>query len=385
MTTARNTICPGCHKLTLPGDYTIQEQPIILNYRVATVEDALKIPRRDIRLEECGYCGLIFNAAFDAAVIPYDEKYENRQCFSPEFNSYLENLANDLTQRHQLKGKRILEIGCGKGDFLKLICQQAGASGTGYDTTYDGATVGANLTFHRHYASADIIKEKYDLILCRHVVEHISNIGDFLKELHAISQAAGHPAVVIETPRFEWIAANRCFWDVFYEHCNYFTMQCLANLCALAGFSIVSHREVFGSQYQIIEVRSREAGAASDFKAADKAWLADFAGSVQPQIDTLSRNLRQAGAERGWGVWGAGAKGVTLVNRLRDLKPDFVVDINQAKQGCLIPGTTTVRVVNPHDPKIARAAVILIANPNYVAEITAVLREVGFTGKVLVS
>ena len=84
---------------------------------------------------------------------------------------------------------------------------------------------------------------------------------------------------------------------------------------------------------------------------------------------------------RGWAVWGAGAKGVALVNQLR-IRPRCVVDSNPAKQGGVLPGTR-VPIVAPEDPRLARLGLIVIANPNYAAEIRAVIGQRGFTGRVL--
>ena len=93
--------------------------------------------------------------------------------------------------------------------------------------------------------------------------------------------------------------------------------------------------------------------------------------------------MAAAAAGRGWAVWGAGAKGVALVNRLGRAGPLLVVDSNQGKQGGVIPGSS-VPVVAPEDPRLRGLGAILIVNPNYAPEIRPVLQKNGFSGKVLV-
>ena len=122
-----------------------------------------------------------------------------------------------------------------------------GLSRTGYEARRQGSV-------EERYVSAADISERFDLVVCRHVVEHIAEIGAFLTGLRAIAARCGGAVTMIETPDFEWTARNACFWDVFYEHCNYFTRPTLAYLCRRAGLSVARHRRVFGGQYQLLEL-----------------------------------------------------------------------------------------------------------------------------------
>jgi hypothetical protein len=99
-------------------------------------------------------------------------------------------------------------------------------------------------------------------------------------------------------------------------------------------------------------------------------------------LDRLAARISKAAAGRGWAVWGAGAKGVALVNQLPRCRPRRVIDSNPAKQGGVIPATS-VRIVGPDDPMIPRLGLIVIANPNYAAEIRSDLSRLGFTGRIL--
>jgi len=212
------------------------------------------------------------------------------------------------------------------------------------------------------------------------VVEHVPNIGEFLAELRAIAAACGNPVTVIETPAFEWITANLCFWDVFYEHCNYFTRPCLAWLCERAGFSVADHRVVFGRQYQLLELKlghSQKAKAGAPPGITATGNLGPFGPKAERRLITLERELRGLGAARGWAIWGAGAKGVALVNRLQSLKPRFVSTPMRRKQGCFVLGSR-VPVIGPTDPRIPGLALVLVTNPNYEAEISSILRQSGF-------
>jgi len=378
-----SAVCPGCGERGASDPYRIARQPVVSNYLFASPDAAMHVKRRDVVLLQCRHCSLIFNSAFDSSLSPYDHRYENRQSCSPAFRGHMAALATELITRHALQGKRILEVGCGQGDFLTLLCEQAGAKGVGYDTSYEGprTRLGGRVRFVDRYVSADDIADPFDIVVCRHVVEHIGAIGEFLSGLRAIAERCGNAVTVIETPSFEWTARNGCFWDVFYEHCNYFTQPCLAYLCRRAGFAVDRQRPAFGGQYQVLELRvGRRATAPRPPRRAVE--LTEFRRDSEAAVTSLGRLLERHGARKGWAIWGAGSKGVALANRLRQIRPSFVVDANPAKQGCIIPATR-IPIIAPEDPRVLELQLILVANPNYADEIGSTLHGLGYDGTVL--
>ncbi len=52
----------------------------------------------------------------------YSTKCEETQGFSPMFQSFHSKLAKDLIERYDLRNKSVLEIGCGKGEFISMLC-----------------------------------------------------------------------------------------------------------------------------------------------------------------------------------------------------------------------------------------------------------------------
>ena len=381
----RPPTCPGCGSARRSAPWRLPRQPVVLNYRFATPADAARLPRRTLTLVQCLDCGLVHNATFDPSVIPYDERYENRQCFSPEFGRHLDAVADGIVRRHRLRGGRILEVGCGKGDFLRLLADRAGVRGDGYDTSYEPgpASDPEGVTFHRRYVGPEDVLGAYDAIICRHVVEHVPAIGEFFDLLAALARAAGDPVVVVETPRLEWIVEQAALWDVFYEHCNYFPTPTLAHLARRSGFRVTGHRPVFGGQYQLLELRlARRPRVPEPPGVAKEARLGPFARAARARLDRLGKRFERLAGKAGWAVWGAGAKGVALVNHLARPRPRCVIDSNPAKQGGFLPGTR-IPIVAPGDPRVARLGLVVIANPNYEREIRAELERQGHGGRLL--
>ena len=377
--------CPACRAQELSGSFQRTDQPLTLNYRCVSVAQAKSMGGGILNLRECEQCGLIFNAAFQAERVCYDESYDNRQGFSNAFRHHVELMATALTNRYLVDGGKVLEIGCGKGDFLRVLRDMGWERCVGYDTSCpeNGEEDDRGIEYHQSYVSADDIDEEFDLVVCRHVVEHVDEIGDFVSEVARIAKSAGGAAVAIETPEFEWIVNNRCFWDVFYEHCNYFSMPVLARLCEGAGFEVLRHQKVFGEQYQLIELRPR---ATTQVRTAtvSTGLLASFAESTDSKHHELREAIGLGRESAHWAIWGAGAKGVTLCNLLGDEHLSAVIDSNTEKQGGYIPGVG-MKVIPPDEPMIKYLGLILIANPIYEAEIRKALIDVEYSGNIVVA
>lgn len=370
-------LCTGCGSPSLSEALTIADQPVILNYRFPTPEASAAVPRRPISLRECQACGLIFNAAFDQAAVPYDEHYENRQSHSEAFARHTAKIARMITAVLETKTPRILELGCGKGEFLQDLVRFCSGTGEGWDTSYEGPATTENITFFKEYLTPQANRGSFEAIVCRHVIEHVPTIGQFLHDLADIAAASGEPYVFLETPRLEWILEHKSAWDVFYEHCNYFSERALSNLCQSAGFKIVGHYPVFSHQYQLLVLIKNDATAQTP--------ASPFEELTQILTDSLSRLetlIDEARNDSPWAIWGAGAKGVCLANRLKNSELRKVFDTNSAKQGFFIPGTH-IPIIAPNAEDIQKLGLIVIANPTYETEIRETLESFNYPGAIL--
>ena len=351
--------CPGCAGTELTDEFRLARQPVVLNYRFRDAAAASRVPREDVTLRQCRHCGLVFNATFDGALIPYDENYENRQHHSPTFTSHLEALAWQISTDYPVRGGRILEVGCGKGDFLRLICEVAKAEGEGYDTSYEACEQPEppGLKFHRSYVSAADVTQPFQVVLCRHVVEHVPEIGDFLSELAAIARAAGDPVVILETPRFEWIVEQLSLWDVFYEHCNYFTLDTLRQFFTE---SVGGH--FFNGQY-IYVIADLGAVKNKIEKRPFKTYDIRFGERIAEYAALVAKHKNLA-------IWGAGAKGSTFLNLVDKgaTKVKCVIDINPKKQNRFIGGTGHP-IISPLDISNRGIDTAIVMNVNYLSEI----------------
>jgi hypothetical protein len=134
---SERTACPSCTSRDLRVFHRAKGVPVNSCLSLETREEALAFPRGDIALAFCQSCGFIFNAAFDESLLEYSERYDPTQAFSGTFNRWHLKLAESLVERYGLQGKRIIEIGCGKGEFLTMLCELGANSGVGFDPAVD--------------------------------------------------------------------------------------------------------------------------------------------------------------------------------------------------------------------------------------------------------
>jgi hypothetical protein len=357
-----------------------------------TREEALAVPRGDMTLGICGSCGFISNIAFDPAKVDYFSDYESSQAFSPTFNSFARESAKDLVERFGLKDEAVTEIGCGAGDFLDLLFDSGIGAGTGIDPAPSSQSLvnkhRGKLTFVNQVYSPAHFAIKTDLLLCRMALEHIPNVREFVSLVHEGAVAAGDRPVVFQVPDAERVFREVAFWDVYYEHCSYFTRRSLARLFEACGFTDVRVSSVYDDQYLWIE--ARPAGEPARALRKDTGAIrglvkmaGDYASRRQAMVETWRQRLRsQAARGHRCVIWGGGSKGVAFVNALGiGDELDCLVDINPAKQDKFVAGSGHL-IIGPEALRLRRPDWILVMNPVYLYEIRDTVVNMGLSAEV---
>ena len=328
--------------------YEQNEYPVFQNRMYDTVQEAKDCPKGDIRLVEDGTTGLVYNAAFCPDLMNYDGNYQNEQGVSSYFRQHLDTVA-DIVDRH-LGRQRLVEVGCGKGFFLELLLER-GSDITGFDATYEGT----NPRVHRQYYGSGIMDQSKGLVL-RHVLEHIQDPLSFLRLLRDANGGDGR--IYIEVPCFDWICQHKTWFDIFYEHVNYFR---LADFRRMFG-QIVDCGHLFGGQY-IYLVAELSSLRSPVYDAADTVHFpSDFTSQIATPITEGNYSA----------VWGGASKGVifTLLKSRAGYTVDAVIDINPAKQGKYL-AATGIQVQSPEQAltQLPPGSTIFVMNSNYLEEI----------------
>ena len=329
--------------------YKVDQLPIFQNRMYDSATEARACPKGDVCLVEDLETGLVYNAAFRPELMVYDAHYQNEQALSPLFREHLKLVARIVSRSMGCDG--LVEVGCGKGYFLEMLLEH-GFDISGFDAAYEGT----NPRIERHYFEPGLGIKANGLIL-RHVLEHVQDPVAFLMRLKQANRGSG--LIYIEVPCFEWIYTHRAWFDVYYEHANYFR---LADFCRMFN-SVVESGRLFGEQYLYVVADL----ASLKTPKYDERHRMDF-----PQ-DFLHRLEEQNSTEhRKTAVWGGASKGVifTLLKSRIGQSVDIVIDISPAKQGKYLPASG-LRVYSPGDAlkALPDGSTLFVMNSNYLEEI----------------
>jgi SAM-dependent methyltransferase len=381
--------CPACG--TPPGRpfFEVPAAPVLCNVQHASADQARAAARGKVALVLCG-CGLIYNRAFDPALIGYSPAYENALHFSGVFRAYEQRVAATLAQA--VGSGRALDIGCGDGHFLATLCSATGGQGLGMDPAFDARRAPADLPagvrfLPRGCTLEDLEAFRPRLVCCRHVLEHLH---DPLALLRIVRRGlAGVPGALVFFEAMLGGLGAGGFWDVLYEHVAYYTPASLTQLFRVAGFEPLRVEEEYGGQFLTITAlplvklpgRGGWGRKTADPELATRAarFGERYRRSLWRWRATLEV-LREEG--RGAAVWGAGTKGVMFLNALGEYANAVtrVFDASPRKQGRFVAGTGH-RIDDPASLAAGGAGagvdLVLLMNPQYEQEVRAVLDQHG--------
>jgi SAM-dependent methyltransferase len=335
--------------------FRVEDLPTLQNRVYSTPTEARNCELGNIILVQDSKTGLIYNSAFDPSKLEYDENYQNEQAYSISFQQHLNKVADIVTR--YTHGGSILEVGCGKGRFINIL-RDMGHKVIGVDPAYQGDD-------HNIYKVpfTPELGLHADVLVLRHVLEHIPSPINFLKEIARSNGGAG--ILYIEVPCFDWIMTKKAWFDIYYEHVNYFRID---DLLRLFG-SVHESGHLFGGQYIYIvaDINSLRTPTYSD------QCIVAFPDDFLEPIGDLTNIIRNSQIKHhNTALWGASSKGVifALYMQKRNVKPLFAIDINPEKQNKYLPASG-IHVRNPEDAinTLSPDDIIIVMNSNYLSEI----------------
>jgi len=330
--------------------------PVFQNKVYPSLNDALAADYSTVELVQSNTSGFVFNKAFNAGLMNYDINYQNEQSNSQIFKDHLASVMR-LLKDLGIADKKVVEIGCGKGVFFDMMLKE-GIDCTGFDPTYEGS----NPKIIKEYFDESYNDINADVIIMRHTLEHIPNPFSFIHEIASANNYKG--MLFVEVPTFDWIRSKGAFWDIFYEHCNYFTESSISSMFkeALTG-------NLFGGQY--IYLWADLAKLKSIVNKVNFAPIEEltFDGIIDSYVKLI--NIGQTFA-----IWGAGAKGSTFLNLLDPERKNikYVIDINPAKQNKYI-ACTGHPIYSPLILSDQSVDSIIVMNENYIDEIEFIIKD----------
>jgi SAM-dependent methyltransferase len=386
-------VCPNCNSKELSVFYTVTDIPVHSCLLMSSKEEAQRYPTSGLQLGFCPNCRFISNMRFHPGLHNYNTSYEETQGFSACFNSFAKSLAQKIIDKYDIHNKTILEIGCGKGEFLALMCQLGDNRGIGIDPAYvperNPDTTGSRIEFIQDFYSPKYSHLEADVICCRHTLEHIGPTLEFMQNIH--NTIADHPDTLIffELPDVMRVLQEGAFWDIYYEHCSYFTAGSLAELFRISGFKLDDLYHDYDGQYLILTAYPSRGSTCpggdldNDMDISNQA-VSEFRQKCSQKIDYWLRTIRKFNRDgQRIVIWGSGSKAVAFLTTLKISEEiEYVVDINPYREGKYIPGSGH-EIVAPEFLKQYKPHKIIVMNPVYCDEIQQELDDLNIKADLL--
>ena len=309
-------------------------------------------------------------------------------------------------QEHHIYGRRIVEVGCGRGEFLRMWQNLAedpeGAAALARDQARDplsgqpnaaplhlvglehkpslveeaNAVADKKYRVYEGFATGDVRYPEgpFDAFVQFNFLEHQPDPCDMLRNIgrNLKPQALG----LITVPSFEYILRYNGYYELLRDHIANYTEFTLQKLLQDCGFELLSMDLVNRDTIEAI-VRKADPDELSELhysgRLIDVSALRDsydrLSASVNAHIDHLSESHRTMA------IWGASHQGFTLAATTKlGGRVEYIIDSAPFKQGRFSPASH-IPIVAPDYAVAHPVDEILIVAPGYTDEIAGIIRE----------
>jgi len=335
--------CPACGHQVAVVFMDSFAQPLATGGWPASADAAQAMTKLPLEFVRCLDCGHVFNQAFDYAKIPYSAKpyrmFNSGVHWSAFMTGVLERLAGFLPGN-----PTVIEIGHGDGGFLAdLAARVSPGTFIGFDP--NGALGRHGGVDYRHAMfnpMTDLSALKPDLIISRHVLEHLTNPLRFLQTVGlAAAGAEQAPLFYLEVPCIDRAIETRRSVDFYFEHGSHFTTLSFGRMLERAGAEVIEIGH--GYDREVVFGLGRLAGAPRHLATARAAEA--FRARSAEALDHIPAQLADlASSGKRIAIWGGTGKSAAFMNRYAVDAARFpiVVDSDTGKAGGFVPGTGQV-------------------------------------------
>jgi hypothetical protein len=303
--------------------------------------EARSMDRLALRFVRCVDCGHVFNAAFDYRQVPYGDQPNRMFNRGLRWSEFLSRVRNEMLRRLPAK-PTVVEIGHGEGIFLESLATACPEGRfIGFDPHGAMESRARGVTFRRalFHPERDLAELKPDLLISRHVLEHLSDPLGFVQSMSfAASFADLRPLLYIEVPCIDRALVTGRIEDFYYEHNSHFTTESFSRMLAGSFTSIDALDHGYNGEvvYAFLRLKGRLEHLAHARAAKSFAQMAKASRHI---IMLELANLSMSGKRVAF--WGGTGKCAAFLHAHNvDAKRfPIVVDSDEGKAGTYVPGS----------------------------------------------
>lgn len=388
----RLSACPGCGCDVIVTLQPAHDHPIFL-----TSADEMVVTTGVCGCERCGLTFLNPRMGSEKLFDYYAKQSRiPRDVIAPDspFAALMNIQIDAIAERKTLKaGMRVLEVGCAEGFFLRSLNQRVGGGLLLYGVELSENYLkqarkilpGAKL-FETPLEKTDFAGTRFDVIVLRHVLEHL---GDPIECLRSMRSALAPTGIVyIEVPDSSVMSPSVSRF-YHHEHLLYFTPEVLHSyldatgllpvVCERfvrnppgSGFSYPVIRAIAGAgeQKSFISLPGRASATYLENNRSEQQYLE----SLLDPIRALLRSWKVAG--KTIGLFGAGPHTMDLLGLLESEEVEWatIFDNNPAKHGKTMRG---IPIAQPTAEALSSLDCILVSSAEFEDEMLAQCAAVG--------
>ena len=311
----------------------------------------------DLLLKQCPDCGV---TQLDNQPVPYYREVIRATAFSPAMQNFRRRQFAAFRRRHCLTGKRLLEVGCGSGEYLQCW-KEIDVYGMEFSPENCAKARAKGFKIFRGYPGDSLPPgAPYDAFAMFSWLEHLPDLPQVLKNL----RDSLNPGAVglLEVPDFDMICEQNLFSEFVLDHLFYFTEKTLRGTLSMYGFETLRCRNLWHGYILSAEVRRRMPLCTTGFRQAQKKLLQAIKNHLQEQSGTTA-------------IWGAGHQSLALLAMCEHKERiSYVVDSAPFKQGHRTPGSGFLIVPPEHLLKDPPGSILIIAG-SYNQEIAGQIKK----------
>ena len=312
---------------------------------------------------QCMGCGLV---QFDCEPVDYYRDVIRAGGFSKTMVELRRYQYKHLIDSYHLEGKKFIEVGCGQGEFLKVLSEfPVEVHGIEHDPHLVELARAQGLDVTEGFTETEDTRFAgglYDVFLSFNFLEHQPDPSTMLQAIYRNLEddAMG----LITVPSFEYIMDHNSYYELIRDHLAYYTFETLTPLLERNGFQ-VEECEVINRDTLSVIVRKRP--------QMDTENLLECYVNLKREMETYMTYLDAW--DKKVAIWGASHQGFTLAATTKlGEKARYIIDSAPFKQGKFAPASH-LPIVGPDHFHEHPVDAIIITAPGYTDEIAASIRQ----------
>ena len=325
-----------------------------------------------LNVYQCSTCGLV---QLNIEPVDYFREVITAASFSEKTRLFRLNQMKEFVTKFGLSGKKVLEVGSGKGDMLDVL-EEAGLRAVGIEASSKSVEIGqsAGRKMINGYIG-DVNKINgypFDAFVLFNYIEHLPEPGRIIKRIYENTSANSIGFVTV--PNLDYLLETRCFYEFVADHLSYFTKKTLTYAFERNGFEVLECYTINEDNDIALIVKKKEA--------------LDISGHFS-EVEALIKNLQQIVAgyksqNKKVAVWGAGHRTLALLalSKVKDI--EYVIDSAKFKQGRFTP-ILHLNIVPPEYLKERKVDLVIVMVPGlYPSEVLKTLTQMNVGADVAV-